>query len=146
MILDPHMLARALGGEVSGGEVRCPGPGHTAKDRSLCIKLDPNAPNGYICFSHAGDDINECRDHINQKAGLPAFGSNGHNNDTQSRFDWRQPRAAAPQPAPQAAPKRTRPLPTPEIMGRAALAAATGGQPEQQDAGTATIHVYNTSR
>ena len=31
--------ARALGGEVSGGQVLCPGPGHSAKDRSLSVKI-----------------------------------------------------------------------------------------------------------
>jgi multidrug efflux pump subunit AcrB len=36
--------ARALGGEVCGGQVLAPGPGHLAKDRSLCVKLDPAAP------------------------------------------------------------------------------------------------------
>ena len=31
--------ARALGGEVSGDQVLCPGPGHSPKDRSLSVKI-----------------------------------------------------------------------------------------------------------
>jgi hypothetical protein len=34
MMLDPHALARALGGDVSGHDVLVPGPGHSLKDRS----------------------------------------------------------------------------------------------------------------
>ena len=33
-----HQIAHALGGEVSGGQVLCPGPGHSAKDRSLAVR------------------------------------------------------------------------------------------------------------
>jgi hypothetical protein len=37
-----HKLARELlGGEVAGGQVRCPGPNHSPADRSLSVKLDP---------------------------------------------------------------------------------------------------------
>src|SRR5262245_45707370 len=34
-VIDPQNLASALGGEASGNEIRCPGPGHRAEDRSL---------------------------------------------------------------------------------------------------------------
>ena len=44
-------LAHALGGEVSGGQVLAPGPGHSATDRSLSIKLDSNAPDGFFVHS-----------------------------------------------------------------------------------------------
>jgi len=33
-------VAKALGGEVNGGQVLAPGPGHSAKDRSLSVKID----------------------------------------------------------------------------------------------------------
>lgn len=63
-------LAHALGGEVSGGQVIAPGPGHSPKDRSMAVRLDHQAPEGFIAFSHAGDDFRACRDHIKQRLGL----------------------------------------------------------------------------
>jgi len=49
-------VAAALGGQVSGRDtILCPGPGHKAKDRSLSVKLDPTAPDGFLTYSHAGD-------------------------------------------------------------------------------------------
>jgi hypothetical protein len=80
MDLDPASLARALGGDVSGGQVLAPGPGHSAKDRSLSVKVDASAPDGFLVFSHAGDDPIQCRDDVRQKAGIPAFKPlrNGH--------------------------------------------------------------------
>jgi hypothetical protein len=36
--LDLRAIARALGGEVSGRRVLAPGPQHSPKDRSLCVK------------------------------------------------------------------------------------------------------------
>ena len=33
-------IAELLGGEVSGSQVLCPGPGHDVGDRSLSVKLD----------------------------------------------------------------------------------------------------------
>jgi hypothetical protein len=42
--VDPGNLAKALGGEVSGREIRAPGPGHSEEDRSLSVKVDPGAP------------------------------------------------------------------------------------------------------
>jgi putative DNA primase/helicase len=71
---DTSNIARALGGEVSGrGNVLCPGPGHSPKDRSLSVRLDPSAPDGFLIFSHAGDDWRECRDYVRHKLGLPAW-------------------------------------------------------------------------
>jgi hypothetical protein len=70
--------ARALGGEVRGGQILAPGPGHSPKDRSLRIKLDANAPDGFLVHSFADDDPIACRDHVRAKAGLPAFAPNGH--------------------------------------------------------------------
>jgi hypothetical protein len=52
-IIDSQFLARALGGEVSGDEIRARGPGHSAKDRSLSVKVDPDAPGGFIVHSHS---------------------------------------------------------------------------------------------
>jgi hypothetical protein len=71
MNLSLRQIARALGGEISGGEVRAPGPGHLPKDRSLCVRLSPNAADGFVVHSHAGDDWESCRDYVRERAGLP---------------------------------------------------------------------------
>ena len=70
-------LQRALGGNVSNNQLLCPGPGHSAADRSLCIKLDDAAPDGFVVHSFAGDDPIECRDYVRSKAGLEPFRPNG---------------------------------------------------------------------
>src|SRR6516162_5184048 len=77
MIMDLQTLAKALGGEVSSGQLLCPGPNHSAADRSLSIKLDSNAPDGFVVHSFAGDDPIICKDYVRAKAGLPAFAPNG---------------------------------------------------------------------
>jgi hypothetical protein len=70
MHISPQQLAAALGGEVSGNEVLAPGPGHSPRDRSLSIKIDPGAPDGFVAYSFAGDDPLECKDYIRERAGL----------------------------------------------------------------------------
>ena len=57
-------LAKALGGEVNGSQVLAPGPGHSTIDRSLSVKLDSNAPDGFLTHSFAGDDAIICRDYV----------------------------------------------------------------------------------
>ena len=50
-------IAELLGGEVRGDEVLAPGPGgHSEYDRSLSIKPDARAPEGFVVHSFAGDD------------------------------------------------------------------------------------------
>jgi RecA-family ATPase len=75
--LDLRHLARALGGDVSNGSVLAPGPGHSAADRSLSVKMDANAPDGFLVHSFAGDDPIQCRDYVRTKCGLPEFKPNG---------------------------------------------------------------------
>jgi len=65
-------IARAMGGDVTGDQVRAPGPGHSAKDRSLSIKLG-NGDDDLIVYSHAGDDHLACKDYVRSKLGLPPF-------------------------------------------------------------------------
>jgi hypothetical protein len=73
-MMDPRSIARALGGEVVGrNSILAPGPGHSRKDRSLSIKLDPNARDGFIVNSFAGDDPLTCRDYVRDQCGLPAW-------------------------------------------------------------------------
>ena len=85
MQINLQQLARALGGEVSGNEVRAPGPGHSAKDRSLAVKIDDKAPDGFVVHSFANDDPIACKDFVREKAGLNAFRAS------------RRPRRASPQ-------------------------------------------------
>jgi putative DNA primase/helicase len=63
-------LRAALGGEISHGQVICPGPGHSPRDRSLTVR-----PNGddFVVFSHAGDDWQTCKDYVRECLGWPIW-------------------------------------------------------------------------
>jgi putative DNA primase/helicase len=73
MTMDLRSVARALGGEISGRQVLAPGPGHSARDRSLSIKIEPNAPDGFLVFSHSGDDALVCKAYVCERLGLPQW-------------------------------------------------------------------------
>jgi hypothetical protein len=65
MMLDPHLIALILGGKVTSKTgVMVPGPGHSRSDRSLSIKIDPVARDGFVVHSFAGDSPIECRDYV----------------------------------------------------------------------------------
>ena len=71
-----HEIAKALGGTVNGKWINMQGPGHSSKDRSLGIKFDPNAPDGFVIKSFA-DDPDECRAYVKTlltelETGIPA--------------------------------------------------------------------------
>ena len=66
-------LAIALGGVINGRSVLAPGPGHSAKDRSLSVTLSGTSPDGFMVYSHAGDDWQACRDHVRERLGLSPF-------------------------------------------------------------------------
>ncbi len=73
-----HFAAKALGGTVSSRDtVLCPGPGHSAGDRSLSVTFDADAPDGFLVNSFANDDWQDCRDHVRRLLGLESFGGNG---------------------------------------------------------------------
>src|SRR5215470_15217676 len=80
-------LARVLGGEVQGNQILAPGPGHRAIDRSMSVKLDSAAPDGFLVHSFANDDPVACRDYIREKCGIPAFKPNGRPRATRSELD-----------------------------------------------------------
>ena len=69
--LDLNAVARALGGEVCGEQVLAPSPGYPADDRSLSVKLDTNAPNGFVAHSSADDafisPFTNCRDYVGDR-------------------------------------------------------------------------------
>ena len=67
---DLRAIARATGGEVVGRQVVAPGPGHSPRDRSLSVTISAAAPEGFLAFSHAGDDFAECRDHVKARLGI----------------------------------------------------------------------------
>jgi hypothetical protein len=71
-LLNLHALARALGGEIVGGQILCPGPGHSARDRSLAVRPSVESPFGFIAYSHAGDDWVTCRNFVFEKLGWPS--------------------------------------------------------------------------
>ena len=79
---DLRAIAHALGGDVSGQQVLCPGPGHSARDRSLSVKLDPAAQGGLLVHSFASDDWRDCRDHVRLLLGLPAWQPGDENDRT----------------------------------------------------------------
>lgn len=67
--------AHALAGDVSGRDgVLCPGPGHSREDRSLSVKFDLAAPDGFVVHSFAKDDAIACRDYVRERLGLEPFG------------------------------------------------------------------------
>ena len=72
--IDLRTIARALGGEVTGRHsVSAPGPGHSPRDRSMSVRLDADAPDGFVVNSFAGDDWVFCRDYVRQRLGLPEW-------------------------------------------------------------------------
>ncbi|MDX0450714.1 AAA family ATPase [Sinorhizobium medicae] len=81
--LNPRAIAAALGGTARGNQISAPAPGHSKRDRSLRVLLDPAAPEGFIVHPLAGEDPIEMRDYVRTRAGLP---------------DWEPARAERPQP------------------------------------------------
>jgi hypothetical protein len=81
---DLQSLARALGGVVVGNQALVPGPGHSARDRSLSIRLDAEAPDGFVVHSFCGDDPIKCKDYVRDRAGIEPFKPNGKG---KSQFD-----------------------------------------------------------
>lgn len=63
-------IARALGGEVNGKTVHCPGPGHSRADRSMMVSLDNKTKSGFVVYSFSGDDWQECKDYVRNKLGI----------------------------------------------------------------------------
>ena len=70
---DLRGIAAALYGEISDGQVLAPGPNHGRTDRSLAVKPVPTHPDGFVVFSHAGDDPIQCKDYVRSRLGLPQW-------------------------------------------------------------------------
>jgi putative DNA primase/helicase len=76
-MMDLRSMAAALGGVVQKGKrgsfVLCPGPGHSAEDRSLSVAPSRIDPEGFVCSSFASDAWQDCRDHVRARFNLPRF-------------------------------------------------------------------------
>ena len=72
-LLDLRSIARALGGEILGRQILAPGPGHSRGDRSLSVRIKPEAPDGFLVHSFAGDDPIICKNYIRRQLGLPEW-------------------------------------------------------------------------
>lgn len=72
-MIDRSYAAKQLGGDLTPNGVVCPGPGHSARDRSLSVSFDPGAPEGFIVHSFSDDDAIACRDHVRGRLGLPEW-------------------------------------------------------------------------
>lgn len=73
---DLRSMARALGGDVmkdANGQfyVLCPGPGHSARDRSLSVTPSKKVPGGFVVNSFANNDWRSCRDYVSNRLGRP---------------------------------------------------------------------------
>ena len=86
-------IAELLGGEASGNQVRAPGPGHSADDRSLSVLLDASAPEGFVVHSFAGDDAIRCRDYVRDRLGLPPFEAKKKKANGKANGKWSPPLA-----------------------------------------------------
>jgi hypothetical protein len=93
MTFSAQEIARATDGYAKGNTILAPGPGHTKTDRSLSIKVDPSAPDGFVVHSFAGDHPLDCKDYVREKLGRPWKPPAKHQNPME------QMRAAAHTPA-----------------------------------------------
>src|ERR1700738_4246600 len=66
-------MAAALGGDVVKGKkglfILCPGPGHSAKDRSLSVLPSQTDPDGFVVKSFANNAWQDCRAHVLARIG-----------------------------------------------------------------------------
>src|SRR3954454_3195770 len=84
-----HQIVTILSGNVTGPDsCNVPGPGHTLSDHSLSIKIDPTAPDGFICHSFADDDDLVCKDYVKQRLGLPKWEPKNKNGSHLAGFDF----------------------------------------------------------
>ncbi|MFI5012037.1 MAG: toprim domain-containing protein [Hyphomicrobiales bacterium] len=68
-----RQFAFALGGDVAGLQVLAPGPGHSPADRSMSVRFHPDARDGFVVTSFAGDDWRACRDYVRERLRLPGW-------------------------------------------------------------------------
>src|SRR5713226_5653035 len=77
VMLSLRTMLKSLGGEIGRSrsgleELRCPGPGHSANDRSMCVKIDRTGEDFTVC-SFASDDWQTCKDYVRERCGIAAW-------------------------------------------------------------------------
>jgi hypothetical protein len=77
-------LAVALDSEVSGHQIRAPGPGHSARDRSVVFTPSDDVPGGFVAY-FKGDDWLACRNRVRHRLRLMPWQPQGRKLDTQDR-------------------------------------------------------------
>jgi hypothetical protein len=87
--------ARALGGEVCGEQVLCPGPGHSAADRSLSVMIGRDGAPIVNNFSPR-NNWQECKDHVRKLTGKEPFKPNGHAKPAKETYFVYRDEAGAP--------------------------------------------------
>lgn len=88
-MLNLHHAASCLpGGRVISGGVSFQGIGHRSGDMSARLLPDPDARNGYIVTSFAGDDPLMLRDYVDERCGLPRWEERAR--DHEERVDPRE--------------------------------------------------------
>jgi hypothetical protein len=102
-----QQVARALNGEIHGDQVLAPGPGHSAKDRSLSVALSAKADGGFIVKSFANDDWRTCKDYVLDQLGLPRFQPRGRHNGSEDLSKLIQEAVAAQHQPPKSKPVAT---------------------------------------
>jgi hypothetical protein len=71
-VITLQQLRAALGGEISGNQVLCPGPGHPPRDRSVAVR--PTGDGSFIVHTFSpADDWRTCRDYVRRRLGLPPW-------------------------------------------------------------------------
>jgi AAA domain len=79
-------IQAAIGGEIHGNMLSAPGPGHSAKDRSMSVWCSDKWPS-FKVTSHAGDDWKVCQDHIRAKLDIPDWKPKNDNAVRQANED-----------------------------------------------------------
>lgn len=85
--MDIRHAAQLLGGVVSAGRILCPGPGHSRHDRSLSVRVSPDAPDGFMVTSFANDDWQDCKDFVRSRLGLEQFRPGERRPEFKPRFE-----------------------------------------------------------
>jgi len=71
--LTAREVATAMGGKVSPSNpniARVPSEGHSRHDDGLAVIITDADPEGFMTYSHQGDDWRDCRDYVRSKLGL----------------------------------------------------------------------------
>lgn len=69
-MLSLAQIAQLLGGEVSGGQVLAPAPGHSPADRGMSIKLSEDARGRILVALFNGGDPLAAKDYVRERLGM----------------------------------------------------------------------------